>query len=124
MAWWLWRRLTARDANPLAALPEFRFRDELIWVMVTAVVLLVLPLGEIATRAGANLAVFMGALYALRGVAVLFAFVGMPGPFGLASGFVIGLVLFPMLFPSAVVLGLTDTWMDLRTRTLRPRPPK
>ena len=92
--------------------------------MVTAVVLLVLPLGEIATRAGANLAVFMGALYALRGVAVLFAFVRMPGPIILASGVVIGLLLFPMLFPSAVVLGLADTWMDLRTRTVRPRPPK
>jgi hypothetical protein len=124
VAWWLWRRLTVRDANPLSSLPEFRFRDELVWVVVAAVLMLILPLGEIAARAGSNLATFMVGLYALRGLAVVVALFGVPGPLSVLIGLFLMVVLFPIMIATAVVLGLTDTWMDLRSwaRPSGPRP--
>jgi hypothetical protein len=124
VAWWLWRRLTVRDANPLSSLPEFRFRDELVWLVVAAVLLLILPLGEFATRAGSNLATFMVALYALRGLAVIVALFGVPGPFYVLFGLLAMFLLFPIVIATTVVLGLTDTWMDLRSwaRPSGPRP--
>ncbi|HSL71681.1 MAG TPA: DUF2232 domain-containing protein [Longimicrobiales bacterium] len=122
VAWWLWRRLTVREPQPLAALREFRFRDELVWLAVIAVVLIVLPLGQEPTRAGTNLATFMGALYALRGLAVALAMFGPPGPFGVLLGVFAGVVLFPFVVATTVMLGLTDTWLDLRSR-IRPAVP-
>jgi hypothetical protein len=115
-----------RDANPLSALREFRFRDELVWLVVAAVLLVVLPLGQIASRAGTNLATFMGALYALRGLAIIVALVGVPSPLGVLFGLMALAFLFPIMIASTVVLGLTDTWVDLRSRArpMSPRPPQ
>jgi hypothetical protein len=125
VTWWVWRRVTVRDANPLSALREFRFRDELVWLVVAAVLLVVLPLGQIASRAGTNLATFMGALYALRGLAIIVAVYGVPSPFQFLLGMMLLVFLFPIMIASTVVLGLTDTWVDLRSRarSSSPRPP-
>jgi len=119
--WWLWRRVTEREPNPLGGLREFRFRDELIWVVVVAVLLLVLPLNDDAARTGTNLATFMGALYALRGLAVAIALFGAPGPVGMIFGFAAFLFLFPMVVAATLVLGLSDTWLDLRARVAQAK---
>ena len=34
LAWWLYRRVTIRDAQPLGRLRDFKFSDELVWVVV------------------------------------------------------------------------------------------
>ena len=119
---------TGAPAAPVAPLPplrEFRFRDELVWVLIAGVLLVLVPgLGQGAVRAGSNLLTFMGALYALRGVAVLVSMSG--GAFGLGG---LLLVLFAALADSwipalvisaAVLVGLTDTWLDLRARLAAP----
>jgi hypothetical protein len=120
VAWWLWRRITVRDERPLAGLRDFRFRDELVWVVIIAVALILLPLNEQATRAGTNLVTFMGALYALRGFAVGVVLFGAPGPFAMVLGVIVMIFLFPMVLSASLVLGLSDTWLDLRSR-VRPR---
>ena len=119
VVWWLWRRLTVRDAKPLGDLREFRFRDELIWLAVAGVILIVLPLNATATRTGANLAMFMGVLYAVRGLGVMISLYGTPGPFGMVLGVLLFTFLFPVMAMATLVLGLSDTWLDLRARAGR-----
>ena len=116
VAWYMWRRLTLNEARPLNRLREFRFRDELIWIVVAAIALLVLPLNDVATRAGTNLAAFMGALYAVRGLAIAISLFGAPGPVGTVLTTIAVLFLFPMVAAGTLVLGLSDTWLDLRAK--------
>ena len=123
LVWWVWRKLTVREANPLSAFREFSFRDELVWLVVAAVLLMVLPLGQYASRAGTNLAAFMGTLYALRGLAIVLAVFGAPTPIGVFFGVLAMLLMAPILVASALVLGLSDTWLDLRSRMRQFMPP-
>lgn len=116
VAWSLARRVPD-GVRPLRPLREFRFRDELIWVLIAGIVLVVLPLSSPAlVRAGSNLMAFMGVLYALRGVAVLLAVLGTPGVGGLLLAALATLFIPPLVMVATVLVGLTDTWLDLRAR--------
>ena len=119
MAWWVWRRMTVRDPQPLGRLREFKFSDELVWLVVLGAALLVLPLHHVADRAGANLLTFMAALYALRGFAVIIALFGAPTLFGAIFGAFITVMLYPLVMATTMMVGLTDTWLDLRARRIR-----
>ena len=107
------------ESRPLPPLREFRFGDHLVWGLVLGLVLLVLPADAWAGRAGANLVTVMGGLYLLRGLAVLVWL----GAAVLSSGWVIGawvlaaLVLYPVTLGAALVMGVSDTWLDLRSRS-------
>lgn len=116
LAWWVWRRLVARDAHPLGRMRDFRFSDHLVWVALIGIVLVVLPFGSALTRTGANLLAFMGALYALRGLAVLLWLYGTPGILGSVLAALVFLLLYPIVMVTTLMVGLTDTWLDLRTR--------
>ncbi len=128
LAWGIYRRTVAREERALPPLREFRFRDDLVWVVVAGVLLVLIPgLGPAALRAGSNLLTFMGALYALRGIAVVVAMSS--GAFGFGG---LLLVLFAaladswipaMVMAAAVLVGLTDTWLDLRARLAAPPSP-
>lgn len=122
LAWALWRRLVAREARPLGALREFRFSDHLVWIVVAGIALVVLPFEAPFTRTGANLLVFMAALYALRGFAVLLSLFGTPTVLGAVFGAVIFLLLYPIVMATTLMVGLTDTWLDLRTRRNNEKP--
>jgi len=115
LAWWIYRRLVEGE-TPLAPLKEFRFRDELVWLLIAGLALLVFPLGEAALRAGSNVTAFMAALYALRGLAVLVALVGVPGPGTIVLAVVVALILYPVVMTATLLVGLSDTWLDLRAR--------
>lgn len=116
LAWWLYRRITIRDAQPLGRLRDFKFSDELVWVVVIGAALVVLPLQGVADRAGANLLIFMAALYAVRGLAVIVALFGAPTLFGAFFGALIFVMLYPIVMATTLMVGLTDTWLDLRAR--------
>ncbi|NIP16487.1 MAG: DUF2232 domain-containing protein, partial [Pseudomonadales bacterium] len=117
VAWWVYGRLTQRGRR-LGRLTEFRFPDGLLWLLIAGLALLVLPLEAWGTRLGSNLVFFMGALYALRGLAVLIALVlGLVGPqlpVLIALG-VVGVLLYPIVVAGTLLLGVTDTWLDLRS---------
>ena len=106
------------ERKPLPPLREFRFGDHLVWVLVLGLALLVLPAGAWAERAGGNMVTVMGGLYLLRGLAVLVWL----GASVLSSGWVIAvwvlaaLVLYPVTAGAALVMGISDTWLDLRSR--------
>ena len=115
VAWWGYRRLVERSAETLAPMREFRFADPLVWVLIAGTVLLIMPLGEAATRAGANVTTFMAALYMLRGMAIVVALTGVAGVGAFFLG-VMAVLLLPLFAGAALVIGLSDTWLDLRRR--------
>jgi hypothetical protein len=121
LAWWLYRRLSGNPEEGIGPLKEFRFNDQLIWVLILGVVALLGSSGGME-RVGTNAVVFMGALYALRGAAVALFLTGGPSFFGgvlLLLGF---LFVAPFVILGAVLFGLGDTWLDFRARRASPRP--
>lgn len=116
LAWLAFRHLAEAGRNPLGRLRDFRFSDHLVWLLIGGVVLLILPFGEALGRTGSNLVLFMGALYALRGLAVVLVLAGSPGPLAMVLGGLLVLLLYPLVLAATVVVGLSDTWLDLRAR--------
>ena len=102
---------------------NFRFNDHLVWAWLLGVVLILAPIGHIADRIGGNAVFFMGALYVLRGMAVLLSRVGgIPVAAGIFGGLV-ALLLYPilaLLLAVMLIVGLGDTWLNVRSR-LSPR---
>ena len=115
LAWALFHRLSrVRIGAPLAPLREFRFNDQLVWGVLLAITILLLPTLAMVRAAGWNLLLFFGGLYAVRGFGVLAWFLA-PGRFALPL-IVLLLFMFPPLGALAFGLGLGDTWLDWRNR--------
>lgn len=127
LAWATYHRLSrTRLGAPLGALRDFRFNDQLVWGLVAGLTFVLLPAFEPYRTFGRNLLIFFGALYALRGLAVLSWY--MPAralPATLAIGFamlflpvlrVVAVVGFLLLSVASFGIGLGDTWADWRRR--------
>lgn len=123
-AWWV-RRLgrSANEAFVLSRMRDFRFNDQLIWLLIGGLLLVLLPLGDGATRFAANVLVFMGALYVLRGLAV-FAYLasGTRSVAAMVFGVVAIFLLYPIVFTAALFMGVGDTWLDVRGRLAGQEP--
>ena len=116
VVWWTYARLTDSREQGLSPLKDFRFNDQLVWVFVGGLLLLVIRVGEPLGRVGANAVVFIGALCALRGAAVV---VFLSGGVSLIGFFVtaVGLLLVPtVVLGGALVIGLGDIYLDVRGR--------
>lgn len=111
------RRMEGVEAA-VAPLREFRFGDHLAWALVAGLLLLILPTAGWATRTGANVVTFMSGLYILRGAGVL-AWLGtsvISSGWSVALWSIAAILFYPVTLGTAFVLGLSDTWLDLRTR--------
>ena len=116
VAWWTYVRLSAGSDQGLGPLQDFRFNDHFVWLLLVGLAFIVLGLGDAWTRAGTNAVVFMGGLYAVRGAAVVLFFNGGISLFGFLV-MVLGMLVFaPLLTMSALVIGVGDTWLDLRAK--------
>ena len=116
VVWWLYVRVVHRSDSGLAPLRGFRFNDHLVWLMIFGLVLVVARVDAGLTRVGANLAVFMGALYSVRGTAVIVFASGGLSLVGYTM-FALGLLTAaPVLFGLTALIGIADTWLDLRAR--------
>jgi hypothetical protein len=123
LAWALYHRLSrVRIGPPLGALRTFRFNDQLVWGLVVGATLALVPSLEALRPLGANLLLFFGALYALRGLGILRWWA--PQRWGFLAGLGVALLL-PVLGVAllggtlaliAALLGLGDTWQDWRRR--------
>ncbi len=124
VAWWLHVRVSRRSGPGLGSIREFRFPDSLIWVFISGLVLVLLTEWSVGWgRLGTNLVAFMGALYILRGAAVLIV---LWGGFSFVGGLLLALVLIlagPLLALGAMLVGVGDSWFDLRARVARRGPP-
>lgn len=116
LAWWMYGRWARGMHRPLGRLKEFRFSDHLVWVLIGGLALTLFGLGEGWERAGSNTVVFMGALYVLRGVGVILFVNGGLSFFGAFVFAVAVLFLAPIVIAGALVIGVGDTWLDLRRR--------
>jgi len=106
------------EVEALPPLRRFRFNDHMAWLLIVGLVLFVFPVGAFAAGLGANLMVFMGAVYALRGVAVL-VWMGttmISSGWAIALWVIAALAFYPVTLSAAFVMGLSDTWLDLRSR--------
>jgi len=122
LAWFGFERISGDSRGP-GPIREFRFSDHLIWLLIGGLCLLVLPLGGAAFRLGENATVFMGGLYLLRGAAILL-WIGATAATTIWSGALLALAalfLYPVVLGTALVLGVSDTWIDLRARLSRAR---
>lgn len=117
VGWYVLTRLRGAG-EALGPLREFRFSDQLIWILIGGLLLFLLPVGEPAARLGENFMVFMGGLYLLRGVAIL-AWVAAALVTSAWTGVLwvlAAFLLYPLVAGAALVLGLSDTWLDVRAR--------
>jgi hypothetical protein len=116
VSWWVYSRLAHDREADIGPVSGFGFNDHLVWLLLTGLALLAAQLGDGLTRLGANLSVFMGALYALRGAGVVLFVSGGLSLFSYVM-FALGLLFAPLVVLGfAVIIGMADTWLDLRAR--------
>lgn len=117
LAWAWYHRLAVRPVGQAAErFAEFRFNDQLIWLVVVCVALLVLPVPEPIGEVVGNLAVVTGGLYAARGAAIIWGNIE-SFPLPILVMIAIGvLLILPVALGAAFALGLADTWVDFRRR--------
>lgn len=124
-------RLSPRPLGPApGSFGDFRFPDVVVWLLILAIALLVLPetLQHLANQppvgvhpairlAALNLLVVCAALYTVRGMAVMGRLLR-PGNWAIVFAFVV-LFLLPFTLIGVAGLGLADTWVDFRRRLER-----
>lgn len=117
VGWYVLRRFSGRE-DALPPLREFRFNDHLVWILIAGLVFLLVPWDGGMSRAGENAVLFMGGIYLVRGLAVLVWIGGAlaTSAWSAAAWVLAGLLLYPLAAGAALVLGLCDTWVDLRAR--------
>jgi hypothetical protein len=121
LAWAWYHRLAARPLGaPPAPFRAFGFSDQLVWGLVAALGLALIPVPEPWRLLGANLLLVLGTLYAMRGLAVFLAQSGrVAGPMsGVLT--VVAMFLLPFVVGGLTLLGLADTWLDFRRRLSTP----
>jgi hypothetical protein len=116
VSWWVYARVALDRRGALPPLREFRFNDHLVWLFIAGLALALVDVGEGTQRTGSNVVVFMGALYALRGAAVVAFLGGGQSLFGLLMLAMAVLLAAPVVVTGAMVIGIGDTWLDVRGR--------
>lgn len=120
IGWYVLGRLTGRPETPAPA-RDFRFSDHLVWLFAGGLALFVLAPGGAFERIGANAAVFMAALYVVRGAAVITWLIRESGASAWTWALLAlaAILLYPVVLGAAFVFGIGDTWLDVRTRFRR-----
>lgn len=117
LAWGIYHRVSrVRLGAPLALLRDFRFSDQLVWGVIVGATIMLLPslAADGGRVVGANLLVFFGVLYALRGLGVLTWMA--PSRFVMVFIISAAFLALPLLSAFALGVGLVDTWLDWRSR--------
>ena len=116
VAWWLYVRLRGGGDQAVGPVKHFRFNDHLVWLLIVGLLMLVTRWGDAIARVGSNAVVFMGALYALRGSAVFMFISGGLSLFGYVMLAIALVLAAPVVVGVAMVVGIGDTWFDVRER--------
>jgi len=114
---WLFTSFSGRSEEVLGSVKNFRFNDHLIWILVVGLFLLFTRWSEPLQRVGSNAIVFIGALCAVRGAAVIVFITGGFSVLGYAMT-IFGLVIVPpIVLGGAVLIGIADIYLDFRKRS-------
>jgi uncharacterized protein YybS (DUF2232 family) len=117
LAWAWYHRIADRPVGaPPVPFPAFGFNDQLVWGWVVGLALALLPQPAWAPVVGANVLLVWGALYAMRGLAVLVTVGRRTPPTVLVALAVVTVVLLPFVLGGLTIVGLADTWLDFRRR--------
>ena len=117
LSWWLFMFFSGRSEEALGLVKNFRFNDHLIWMLVVGLFLLFTRWSEPLQRLGSNAVVFIGALCAVRGAAVIVFITGGFSVLGYAMT-LFGLVIVPpIVLGGAVLIGIADIYLDFRKRS-------
>ncbi|HEU5261713.1 MAG TPA: DUF2232 domain-containing protein [Gemmatimonadales bacterium] len=126
LAWqWHWRVARSPLGPPLAPFRQFSFGDHWVWVIVASLGCVIAPVVTGLKLAAVNVLIVLGALYLIRGIAIVVAFSGALGlaPAVLVVGGIVAAVLavpLVLLVPGLATLGLSDTWLEFRRRLKAP----
>jgi hypothetical protein len=102
----------------------FTFADHMIWLVIVAGALTLAPIPHPWSLIAGNVVLFVLALYAGRGLAVIQTAL-QPAPVGLAVVLSVGgVLLLPLALLVVTLIGLADTWLDLRRRMAPPEGAK
>ena len=116
LSWWLFMFFSGRSEEAFGPVKDFRFNDHLIWMLVVGLFLLFTRWSEPLQRLGSNAVVFIGALCAVRGTAVIVFITGGFSFLGYAMT-LLGLVIVPpVILGGAVLIGIADIYLDFRKR--------
>ncbi len=117
LSWWLFIFFSGRSEEAFGSVKNFRFNDHLIWMLVVGLFLLFTRWSEPLQRLGSNAVVFIGALCAVRGAAVIVFITGGFSVLGYAMT-LFGLVIVPpIVLGGAVLIGIADIYLDFRKRS-------
>jgi len=127
---WQWHVRVAKEplGPPLGPFRQFRFGDHWIWALVAALLVYVVPKLGVLRGAALNVGVVLGALYFLRGMAIVIALsaaIGVPSGALVVVSVILGVLVIPLLFivPGVWTLGVFDTWLAFRQRLQSPGRP-
>ena len=121
LAWSLYQGIAVRAmGDPPAPFPSFRFSDQMIWLPVAGLALVLFPVPPGVRELGANLLLVAVALYAARGLAVVGAGAGRLPRLTTTVVAVVAFFLLPFVVGGLTLLGLADTWLDFRRRPASP----
>lgn len=134
LAWQLYRRVATSATGEVAVTPvpplmrfkDFAIGDGWVWGIVAWLGVLILPVSSALHVAGTNVGLVAGALYVLRGAAIVATFAEAFGVSALALvivGATAAALAVPLLFllPGLCTLGITDTWYHYRRRLAAAR---
>ena len=117
LSWWLFTLFSGRSEGVLGSVKNFRFNDHLIWIFVVGLFLLFTRWSEPLQRVGSNAVVFISALCAVRGAAVIVFITGGFSVLGYAMT-IFGLVIVPpIVLGGAILIGIADIYLDFRKRS-------
>jgi hypothetical protein len=128
LAWQWHARIASRPLGaPLGPFREFRFADQWVWGLVLSLIVWAVPKLAAFKWAAVNVSLVLGALYVLRGTAVVVAVaaaVGVPGWMLAAGAAAAGALVVPVfvLVPGLWTLGVFDTWLAFRQRRFTRSP--
>jgi hypothetical protein len=121
---WLWHHRIAATplGRPPAPFRRFRFNDHLVWGAVITLGALLLPLTPLVRTLAANLLVVWAGLYVFRGLAIITAVLAPTPPLLKLVAVGLSFLILPLTPGALAVLGLADTWIDIRGRLAPPAP--
>jgi len=121
VAWALYHGIALRAIGDAPApFRSFRFSDQMVWLPVAALGLVLFPTATGLQDLGANLLLVAVALYAARGLAVVGAGAGRLPRLTTTFMAILALFLLPFVVGGLTLLGLADTWLDFRRRPASP----
>ena len=117
MAWYI---TDGRTGPEPVRFREFRFNDHLVWGAIVTLGLVLAPLETPWSVLALNMLVVWAGVYAARGLAVSLSMMGHWSVALRLAMYISAALLLPYAAGALMLVGLADTWLDLRRNTLPP----